>query len=330
MSGWSSASDGVIVSSLRRAVGGVAGWCRERHLDFEAGIRYRTPAGRLYAYTTWVLIVFCQVAVFLYVFDGCKRYSQSRREIVRGEKYLNTGDFATAAVCFDEAIRLYPYSVPNLYFEGRSMLTRFFSGHESRSDQLVRDGLAFLDAAILLEQKRTLPFIIPKMGDNISDAYFWRGRGRLHLGMYTEAIADFSNAIRIEPHRGEAYLYRGEGYFALRKLDQANSDFDQALKLNPELHEILLKQAALQISSNELDRVITESTRVISLCRYHAEKRTLLTDAYSARGDAYVLKRDFNAALDDYYRLLQIDPNQPEIEKKITLIEKLYVNFAGQ
>jgi|GEM_PF-5334695 len=338
MSSWPPTSQNRIASILGGTIGRLVGWCHERHLDFQAGIRYRTPAGRLYAYSTWVMIVFCQVAVGLYVLDGFSRYFQSRHELVRGEQYLKTQDFATAASCFDEAIRLYPYSVPTLYYEGRSMLERFFSGNEfsgnetrkaagansaKHNEQLVQDGLAFLDAAILLEQKRTLPFIIPKMRDGISDAYFWRGRGRLHLGMYDEAIDDFSNAIRIEPDRGEAYLYRGEGYFAKRKLDHANNDFTQALRIDPDLHQIIIRQTRLRITSNELDRLITESTRLISLCQFDPEKRPILLEAYSARGDASVLKRDFDAALADYNRLLQISPNNDEVRQKISLVFKL-------
>ncbi|MCL2118049.1 MAG: tetratricopeptide repeat protein [Planctomycetaceae bacterium] len=330
------------VSTVRALGHGIADWVRERHLDFEAGIRYRSPAGRLYAYLWWLGLVFVQVVLVLTIIDGLSRYTRSARELARGEKYLAENDFATAEACFDAALRSYPYSVAAYQYEGQLMLTRYFTGTEpdrwendrsGRSDELsdgltdreklVQDGIAFLDIAIQLENKQTLPLIIQKQGDKISNAYYWRGRGRLHIGDWEKAISDFSNTIRIHPEHARAYLYRGCCNFVLRKLDAANADFDQAIAFDPTLVRSLAAEIPYQKASLELERTITSLTRQVTNLRRAPPQRNELARLHAARGDAYVLKNDLNAALADYSRCLETSEDNSEIQRRVSLVHKL-------
>jgi tetratricopeptide (TPR) repeat protein len=338
-------SIGHLCVSTAKALGhGVADWVRERHLDFEAGIRYRSPAGRLYAYLWWLGLIFAQVVLVLVIVNGLSRYGKSVRELARGEKYLAEKDFATAEACFDAALRSYPYSVAPYQYEGQLMLSRYFagaeperfaSGHVRRPDELsasvpdreklVQDGITFLSIAIQLESKQTLPFIIRKQGDKISDAYFWRGRGRMHIDDWEKGIADFSNTIRIQPENAKAYLYRGCCNFALGKLGAANADFDQAIVLDPTLGSSLAAEMPYRKASLELERMITDLTRQVSNLRRNPAQRKELAQLYAARGDAFVLKNDLNAASADYSRCLEIDGNNSEIHGRISLVRKLAV-----
>ena len=330
-------------ASTANALGhGIADWLRERHLDFEAGIRYRTPAGRLYAYLWWLGLIFMQVCLALIILDGLQRYVRAMHELSRGEKYLAEKDFATAEACFDAGLRLYPYSVAPYQYEGQLLITRYFAGDspnifaESSNgyhfaekpdrEQVLRDGIAFLDVAIQLEGQPTLPLIIRKQGEKISDAHYWRGRGHLQLGQYEQGLSDFSNTIRMQPEHAQAYLYRGQCNFALRKLDAAHIDFEQAIRLDPGLHAVLANEMPFQKSSPDLERAVTGLTRqIVSLQRDRSKQREL-TLLYAARGDAYVLKREFDAAFADYSRCLETGGNATEINNRIALLHKL----AGQ
>ena len=328
------------VSTVRALGGGVGDWLRERHLDFEAGIRYRTPAGRLYAYLWWLGLIFVQTVLALIIFDGLLRYAKSTRDLTRGEKYLAAGDFATAEACFDSALRSYPYAVAPYQFEGQLMLTRYFVGESqtivSQNDfarttgtvddreKLVHDGLAFLDVAIRLESRRTLPIIVRKQGDKISDAYYWRGRAHLHLAEHEQGVSDFSNTIRIQPEHADAYLYRGCCYFALRKLVAANADFEQAIKLNPDLQSLLVSEMPFQKTSSELERLIGNLTRQITVTQRDRLQHRQLARLYAARGDAFILKSDFDAAFADYSRCLEFDgETEQEIRSRVSLAHKL-------
>jgi tetratricopeptide (TPR) repeat protein len=332
------------VSTVRSLGRGVADWLRERHLDFEAGIRYRSPAGRLYAYLWWLGLIFIQVVLALVIADGLMRYAKSVRELARGERYLAEKDFATAEACFDSALRSYPYSVAAYQYEGQLMLNRYFdrakpeyfaAGYHGYSDDgnrsaepadretPVNDGIAFLDIAIRLENMRTLPLIVRKQGDKISDAYYWRGRGRLHLSEWDKGIADFSNTIRIQPQHAGAYFYRGCCNFAAGKLDAANADFDQAITLDPALHQSLAAEIPFPKASLELERTITDLTRRMANLRRDLSQRKELARLHIARGDAFVLKNDLAAAFADYSRCLEINEDEDEIMGRVSLVRKL-------
>ena len=53
------------------------------------------------------------------------------------------------------------------------------------------------------------------------------GRKYLSETNYTEAIAAFTEAIRLNPNDIEAYIGRAQAYAALKKYDEANADFPQ-------------------------------------------------------------------------------------------------------
>jgi Tetratricopeptide repeat len=50
---------------------------------------------------------------------------------------------------------------------------------------------------------------------------------------YDKAIADYSEAIRLEPTHGAAFIGRGIAYTGNKKYDKAISDFSEAIRLDP-------------------------------------------------------------------------------------------------
>jgi Tfp pilus assembly protein PilF len=50
---------------------------------------------------------------------------------------------------------------------------------------------------------------------------------------YDRAIAEFTEAIRIDPNDAEAYFRRGAGYGSTGDYDQAVKDFTEAIMINP-------------------------------------------------------------------------------------------------
>ena len=332
------------VSTVKAMGQGIADWVRERHLDFEAGIRYRSPAGRLYAYLWWLGLIFIQVVLILNITDGVLRYRRSVSSLARGEKYLAEQDDATAEACFDEALRSWPYSVAPYQYEGQLLLHRFFAGTEPKSrtigisplgtlaeshqkrpasvagqlgpvlnrEKLVQDGIAFLNIAIKLENQRTLPLIVRKQGDKISDAYYWRGRGRLFLGAWEPGISDFSNTIRIQPENANAYFYRACCHFALGKPDAANTDLEQAFTRDPTLRSLLTEAIPFRNASPESERWIADLSRQISNLRRDPSQHKELARLTLARGDAYLIKNDLEAAYSDYIRCLDLGENSEQ------------------
>jgi predicted negative regulator of RcsB-dependent stress response len=69
--------------------------------------------------------------------------------------------------------------------------------------------------------------------------------------------------------------------------------------------------------------MITDLTRQMSNLRRDPAQRKELARLHVARGDAYVLKNDLNAALADYSRCLEISEEEDEILARVSLVRKL-------
>ncbi|NET72081.1 MAG: tetratricopeptide repeat protein, partial [Sphaerospermopsis sp. SIO1G2] len=59
-----------------------------------------------------------------------------------------------------------------------------------------------------------------------------RGYSRCEMGEYEGGIADYNQAIQINPHFTDAYYFRGHAYFDLGKYAAAIDDFSQVIKMN--------------------------------------------------------------------------------------------------
>jgi len=67
-----------------------------------------------------------------------------------------------------------------------------------------------------------------------ADAYFNRGNANYNKGQYDQAIDDYTKAIEINPGLADAYANRGLAYAQGKgQFDQAISDFNKAIGINP-------------------------------------------------------------------------------------------------
>jgi tetratricopeptide (TPR) repeat protein len=60
-----------------------------------------------------------------------------------------------------------------------------------------------------------------------------RGRSLTTSGKYEEAIAELTEAIRLQPDLARAYNARGYVYLLKRDYQHALADFDEAIRLDP-------------------------------------------------------------------------------------------------
>ena len=65
-------------------------------------------------------------------------------------------------------------------------------------------------------------------------AHYLRGRIRLRKVENASALADFNEAIRLNPKEDTAWYQRGLTWNAQAKYEQALNDFNEAIRLNPE------------------------------------------------------------------------------------------------
>ncbi|MDR2597676.1 MAG: tetratricopeptide repeat protein [Treponema sp.] len=132
------------------------------------------------------------------------------------------------------------------------------------------------------------------------------GEDAFYIGNYDKAIADYTEAIRIEPKNAEAYFRRGDTYYRKgdewKGIDTCFSDpYDQAaIQLEPDNASAWgwrWRSFAYNIISNN-DRAIADYSEAIRL-------NPKLAEAYYNRGYAYSKKGDHDRAIEDFNYMIK-------------------------
>ena len=76
------------------------------------------------------------------------------------------------------------------------------------------------------------------LGIGIAAALMWKARQEKSVGAITDkvddAVADYDEAIRLQPDSAAAYYNRGLAKDALKRYDDAIADYDEAIRLQPD------------------------------------------------------------------------------------------------
>ena len=205
--------------------------------------------------------------------------------------------------------------------------------------------------AAQLEQKPA-----PRVEQLQAEEFFERGFLQYCRGSLESAIADYTEAIRLNPDFAEAYYQRGLAYGIRRHLESTRRDFQRSLELvsdgpkariirgwlhlmdkdlqkafieankslkqNPYDYEGLRLRATLNSAAGHQDRSINDFTKAIKI-----NPGPYIT--YHDRATARRMKGDLVGAIKDYTRAIAINPNAflPYNDRGATLLIK--GNFEG-
>jgi len=147
----------------------------------------------------------------------------------------------------------------------------------------------------------------PAVKEMTAEEYLERGENRADDDYYGK-IADFTEAIRLNPQYAVAYFNRGNSYYIKKEYDQAITDYSAVIVLNPQLPDAYKSRGRAYKAKDKHDQAIRDFSRVIILTPQDA-------DAYHYRGISYRWKRDFDRAIADYDMALRINPNHPHAAK---------------
>jgi tetratricopeptide (TPR) repeat protein len=151
-------------------------------------------------------------------------------------------------------------------------------------------------------------------------------QGDIHLEVYEfdEAIADFTKAIELNPKNPFAYVGRGEAYFNKYQYDQAISDLSKALdldheNLDPKNADYNYFRGHAYGMKGQYDQAIADFTNAIELShqtiadpntdiKESVSIRLVLYLIYDSRGQAYLRKGQYDQALSDANKAIELAP----------------------
>jgi tetratricopeptide (TPR) repeat protein len=138
-------------------------------------------------------------------------------------------------------------------------------------------------------------------------AYVGRGAARLNLWQTEAALADLNTAIGLDPKIPLAYYDRGLVHYLHRDYEKALSDFTQAIELDPTLANAYWIRAYVYSSST-----LSDTTKAVTDINHFVSMAPNSAVSYAARGGFYIRIDEYDKAEADLKIALEIDPDHLE------------------
>ena len=103
------------------------------------------------------------------------------------------------------------------------------------------------------------------LGLKNAQAHLDSGLGYYLNGLYGEAIADFTEAVRFDPKNSEAYTYRGRAYMWKELYEEATADFTEAVRLDPKNSEVYTYRGDAYMWKELYDEAIADLTEAAKI-----------------------------------------------------------------
>lgn len=114
-------------------------------------------------------------------------------------------------------------------------------------------------------------------------------------------MADFAEAIRLNPQNAAALAYRGDAYMA--KFDDSGA-------------------------AGDLDRATADLSGAVEICRKTPDAPFRLEDALLFRADCYRMAGKAELAANDFAEVLRLDPNR--VKRLYAQLDELAATFAQE
>ena len=138
-------------------------------------------------------------------------------------------------------------------------------------------------------------------GRELAQALYQRGAGYAAKGEYTEAVRDYTQALKFAPNSSDALYNRGGAYSKLGRWDDALADFNALLKIVPNDPNTYYARAWIHAQRGEDKAAIADLDRVLEIA---PDDQEALLD----RGGMNIRAGRYDDAARDFGRLLKLDP----------------------
>ena len=133
--------------------------------------------------------------------------------------------------------------------------------------QEARQAVADKDWTKAIEMYRKAADLDRKFATNLGIAYQQRGFAAMSEQRFQEAIADFSEAIRITPRDARVYEQRAAVEMKVNDYDKALADYSEAIKLNPSEVRDYLYRGYIYELKGDIKNSMADTDKVLKLDR---------------------------------------------------------------
>jgi len=142
----------------------------------------------------------------------------------------------------------------------------------------------------------------PLMRQSDAEDYIIRGEAAAEKKEYDQAIKQFDEAIRLEPHNSEAFCGRAWAWYVQFKLVNALRDFDESIRLKSINKRAYSGRGVVNYHLQYYDKSISDFDEAIRLDPKDGYM-------YRLRGSSWSGKEDYENAQRDFDEAIRLDPN---------------------
>ncbi|WDP88770.1 MAG: tetratricopeptide repeat protein [Desulfobacter sp.] len=176
-------------------------------------------------------------------------------------------------------------------------------------DELFDRGVALLKKEKAGEAVAVFSQLIKIMPDS-PDAYRNRGVGYMKMKRYDEAINDFQTAVTLKPDLKDLYSNMGVAWYYKKEYRKAIEFYDKELALRPDNHFGYFNRAICWAALNEYDRGIADAEKSLDLFPAHYL-------ALCLKGDLLVKTGKTGAAAEVYEKAVALDPGREYARRRL-------------
>jgi serine/threonine-protein kinase len=159
-----------------------------------------------------------------------------------------------------------------------------------------------------------------------ADTWYFRAICEYEIKEYTNAISDYDKAIQLNSEQSWYYIGRGRIEYKLENYSKALLDWDKAIELDPTNSVAYFNRGLLKVHAyqNFADGV-ADYTKAI---QFHNDPNEW--DIYLKRGNAKFSLNDFEGAMADYNKTIEINPtNATAFYDRGMIMARIYTNFSA-
>lgn len=211
--------------------------------------------------------------------------------LARAEMYESQGKYDKALADYDEGIKL---------------------TSEDRWDTIYRDPERL---KVFKEKYSNLKI---KANPEDSESYVAKGKTYWEQKNFSEALEVLNHAIKLNPNSAAAYTWRGATYRYLKKIDEAMADLNRAVELDPQYEDAYFQRGMTR--SDDFQGQVFDFGKVLEINPNNVS-------AWANRASAYERLGEYDKALADYDRAIELQPNGIWQNVRQRLFEKMPADY---